>query len=408
VPDRLGSAYARLWSATTISNLGDGITLAAAPLLAAQLTDDPRLVAGLAVAQRLPWLLFALVAGALVDRWDRRTVMARANVFRAAALGVVAVTAATDTIGLPVLYVVFFGVGVAETFFDNAAQAFMPGLVEPAQLPSANSRMYAGEIVANQFAGPPLGGIAFGVAVALPFALDGATFAAAAVLIASLPRQPRPRPVDAPPRSLRTDIGEGLRYLFAHPLLRPMALVLGLMNLLATMTLATLVLLARDRLGLSEAGYGVLLISGAVGGLLATPFAPRLTARLGEGGVMIAAMWGLALTPLLVPLTHSPWIVGLSFALEAAFGITWNVATVSLRQRIIPDRLFGRVNSVYRLLAWGTMPIGAAIGGVVVDRFGLVAPYWVAVVVMVVAATWFSTRLGNRHVDAAKRAAGVS
>jgi MFS family permease len=187
-----------LWLASFISNLGDGVTTAAAPLLAAHLTSDPRLVAGLAVAQRLPWLVFALVAGALVDRWDRRRVMINANVFRAFALGLVAVLAATDTIGLVALYTIFLAVGIAETFFDNAAQAYMPRLVEStAQLPAANSRLYAGEILANQFAGPPIGGIVFGVALALPFALDGASFAAAAVLIATIGIANAPAPVTA-------------------------------------------------------------------------------------------------------------------------------------------------------------------------------------------------------------------
>ena len=353
MPDRLGRAYTRLWTATTISNLGDGVTLAAGPLLAAHLTNDPRQVAGLAVAQRLPWLLFALVAGALVDRWDRRRVMVRANLFRAAALALIAVMAGTHTIGLPVLYAVFLTVGVAETFFDNAAQAFLPRIVSPVLLPTANSRMYARRDRRQPVRGPPLGGILFGVAIALPFAIDGATFAAAALLIASISvtvRYRRPAGTTRPP--LRHDIAEGLRYLFGHPLLRPMAVVLGLMNLVGTMTIATFVLLARDRLGLSDAGYGFLLISGAVGGLLATPFAPRLIRRLGEGTVMVASLWLFAAIPLIVPLTHSPVVVGVYFALEAGVGIIWNVATVSLRQRIIPDRPFGRVNSVYRLLAW--------------------------------------------------------
>src|SRR5262249_14037590 len=335
MPERLGRAYARLWTATTISNLGDGVTLAAAPLLAAHLTNDPRLVAGLAVAQRLPWLFFALIAGALVDRWDRRRVMVRANVFRAFALAVIAVTAATGTIGLPLLYAVFLTVGIAETFFDNAAQAFLPSVVEPQLLAPANSRMYGGEIVANQFAGPPLGGILFGVAVGLPFALDGASFAVAAILIASITATVAPRVVATPasvtaeleePRaSIWRDIGEGLRYLFGHSLLRPMAIVLGLMNLLGTMTLATFVLLARDRLGLSDAGYGFLLISGAVGGLIATPFAPRIIRAIGEGGVMLSSLWVMAAIPVIVPLTHSVVVVGVYFALEAFVGITWNV-----------------------------------------------------------------------------------
>jgi MFS family permease len=391
-----------LWSAATISNLGDGITLAAGPLLAASLTDDPRLVAGVVLAQRLPWLLFALIAGALVDRWDRQRVMARANAFRAVALGVVAVAVAADMDSIPLLYVVFFGVGIAETFFDNAAQAFMPRLVAPEQLPSANSGLYAGEIVANAFAGPPLGAVLFGVAAAVPFGIDAATFAVAALLIAAI--APVANPVPAAPaerRSLLGDISEGLRYLLHHPLLRPMAIVLGVMNLLGTAVNATLVLLAQDRLGLSDAAYGVLLVGGAVGALAATPVAPRLVRTLGEGGVMISTLWIMAASGLLVVFTSSAWLVALFLVVYGAVGIVWNVATVSLRQRIIPDRLFGRVNSVYRLLAWGTMPIGALVGGIVVDRYGLVAPYWLQVAVLGACAVVFTPLLSNARVRAA-------
>jgi MFS family permease len=392
-----------LWSAATISNLGDGITLAAGPLLAASLTDDPRLVAGVVLAQRLPWLLFALIAGALVDRWDRQRVMARANAFRAVALGVVAVAVAADMDSIPLLYVVFFGVGIAETFFDNAAQAFMPRLVAPEQLPSANSGLYAGEIVANAFAGPPLGAVLFGVAAAVPFGIDAATFAVAALLIAAI--APVANPVPAAPaerRSLLGDISEGLRYLLHHPLLRPMAIVLGVMNLLGTAVNATLVLLAQDRLGLSDAAYGVLLVGGAVGALAATPVAPRLVRTLGEGGVMISTLWIMAASGLLVVFTSSAWLVALFLVVYGAVGIVWNVATVSLRQRIIPDRLFGRVNSVYRLLAWGTMPIGALVGGIVVDRYGLVAPYWLQVAVLGACAVVFTPLLSTARVRAAE------
>src|SRR5262249_5814784 len=162
-----------------------------------------------------------------------------------------------------------------------------------------------------------------------------------AVLIATIGIASAPAPVATGPRpSLRRDIGEGLRYLFHHRLLRPMAVVLGLMNLLGTMTLATFVLLARERLGLAGAGFRFLPVSGAAGGLAVTPFASRITRAIGEGGVMIASLWAMSAVPLIVPFTHSPFVVGVYFALEAAIGITWNVATVSLRQRIIPDRLF--------------------------------------------------------------------
>ncbi len=180
---RLGSDYWRLLAAGTISNLGDGVMLTAAPSLAATLTTDARLVSGLAVAQTLPWLLFALLSGAVVDRLDRRTVMVTVDAFRALAFCGLTVVVATDWVGLPVLYVVFFALGVSETLFDTAALSLMPSIVAPEHLSVANGRLQSGEVVANHLAGPPLGGLLFAAAAAAPFAVEAASFAVAALLV---------------------------------------------------------------------------------------------------------------------------------------------------------------------------------------------------------------------------------
>ena len=189
---RLGSRYWRLWSASVVSNLGDGIDAAALPLLAATLTRDPRLVAGMAVAFTLPWLLFALPAGAIVDRLDRRKVMYRVNVVRAALVAVIALSVVTDTASIWLLYVLAFSLGSCETLFDNAAQSIMPSIVATPQLERANGRLYAGEVVTNVFVGPPIGGILFAVAASVPFWLDSASFLVAALLVATIAGSFRP------------------------------------------------------------------------------------------------------------------------------------------------------------------------------------------------------------------------
>ena len=271
---KLGSAYWRLWTASTISNLGDGIDLAALPLLAASLTRDPRLVAGLATAAGLPWLFFALVAGAIVDRTDRRALMVRVNVARGLLVGVVAVTAATGTARIWSLYLVAFALGVAETLFDNAAQSMLPSIVPPSLLELANGRQYAAEVVGNSFVGPPVGGLLFAATLSLPFWADAASFFVSAALIATLVGSFRPPPrlgldgQPAPRRSIRADIGEGLRWLYHHRVLRTLALLLGTLNFCGNMALATFVLFSQEELGLNDTGYGLLLAGMAVGGVI--------------------------------------------------------------------------------------------------------------------------------------------
>lgn len=381
------------------------MTIAAAPLLAATLTRDPRLVAGLATATTLPWLLFPLLSGALVDRWDRRRVMWTVDAFRAVVVGAIAIGAALDVLELPILYAAFFVLGTAETLFDNASQAILPSVVARDRLADANGALQGAEIVTNQLAGPALGGVLFAATASLPFFVDAATFACAAVLVVSMRgrygRDPGPRA----PTTLRSDIAEGLRYLFSHRLLRSLAILLGVWNLVALATTSTLVLLAQERLGLGAAGYGVLLGVGAVGGVLGSVVAGRVVRRFGEGAPLPVLILAGACSAVVPALTHSVVAVAASFALFGMVGVIWNVITVSLRQSIIPDRLLGRVNSVYRLLAWGGMPLGALLGGFVANRYGLTAPYWVAAATQLVMAVVAIPLLNQREVDRARAGA---
>ncbi|MEO1062368.1 MAG: MFS transporter [Actinomycetota bacterium] len=404
----LGHRYHRLFAASTISNLGDGIFLIALPLVAADLTRDPTEIAAVTFALRLPWLLFALVAGALVDRWDRRRVMWIADVIRAGLVAALALAVMTDQHSILMLYVVGFALGVAETFFDNASQTIMPSLIDdPELLPKANGRLFSAETITNNFVGPPLGGLLVAVAASVPFWIDAASFLAASALIASIPGSFRAARSDggAERRSLRAEIAEGVRWLSGHRLLRTLAVLLGLMNMWFTAAFSILVLFAQDILDLGDVGFGILGTSMAFGSVLAGMVTSRLDQRFGPGPLLLTGAFGIALSQLVVGPLSDPWLVGLVLAASGFFAVMWNVVTVSLRQTIIPDELLGRVNSVYRFLGWGGMPIGALIGGVLADAYGLRAPFYVGGAFLVVASIIAAPVLTTREVESAKAAA---
>ncbi|HEY2957481.1 MAG TPA: MFS transporter [Actinomycetota bacterium] len=318
----------------------------AGPLLAASQTRDPLLVAGLAFAQRLPWLLFSLLSGALVDRLDRRQLMAGVDLACCLLLGLLGIAVLVDAATIALLYAVFFALGTAETLFDNAAVSILPAVVPADGLPRANGRLLGVRMVSEQLAGPPLGGLLFAAAAAVPFLLDAGSFAAAAVLIAVLRgRFQVERPAAAPPTTLRAEIAEGVRWLWRNRLLRILALALGLMNLTLTATESILVLFAQERLGLGPVGYGALLSSIAVGGIAASLVADRVVARLGAATTMRVGLLIETSTHLVLALARSPLLVVGILALFGFHAVTWSVTSVSLRQELVPSRLLGRLTS---------------------------------------------------------------
>ena len=367
----LGANYRRLWWASAASNLADGVFRVALPLLALRLTRSPAAVAGLVVAARLPWLLFALHAGALADRLDRRRTMTLVNVGRGILIGSLAVLVWADAVTMPLLFVVAFALGIGETLFDTAAQSMMPSVVDREQLGRANGRLYALELTMNQFIGPPLGGVVAGAAIAWAFLGSGAAYLLAAgslVLMSGSFRTAR----DAEATRLRADIVQGLRHLWNHRLLRTLALMVGGMNLISSGIDALLPIFAVQPgpLGLSEAGYGVLWAVGGIGSVIGGLAADRVARIVGRSRLLLINPLIAALIPATLALTSSPIVVGLAFIAVGASSLIWNVLTVSLRQAIVPDHLLGRVNSGYRLLAWGTMPLGAAIAGFGAELIG--------------------------------------
>jgi MFS family permease len=372
----LPANFWRLWSASAASNLADGLFFIALPLLAVRLTDSPILIAGLAIAGRLPWLVFVLVAGALADRLDRRTTMRNVQLFRVAVVGILAGLALMDALSLPVLYVAAFVLGVGETLFDTAAQSILPSVVDKEQLATANGRLYGVELVMNQFIGPPLGGLLIGLSVPLVLASSIVGYALAALGLTMVVGSFRPQR-SGPPTRMTADIAEGLRYLWRNRVLRTMAFMVGGMNLASTATFAVLVLYAVSPgpMGLSEPGFGVLLTTFAIGSLLGSFVAAPLQRRFGRVRMLFLSVVIIGAGIAVPAFTTSAIIIGASFAVSGLFIVVWNVITVSLRQRIVPDSLLGRVNAGYRLFAWGTQPIGALLGGLVGEVLGLQAVF---------------------------------
>jgi predicted MFS family arabinose efflux permease len=295
---------------------------------------------------------------------------------RAAAIGLLGVAVLFDQATLPLLYAVFFAMGTAETLFDNAAISILPAVVPAGQLPRANGRLLAARTVANELAAPPLGGLLFATAAAVPFLLDAGTFAAAAALVAAIGGRFRVERPQGPPTTLRTEIAEGVRWLLGHRLLRLLAAAIALMNLTLSATLSILVLYAQERLGLGSVGYGLLLASVAVGGIAAGVVAQRLVGWLGPATIMRLGLVIESSTHLALALARSPLLVGAVFALFGFHAMTWTVTSVSLRQELVPARLLGRVNSAYALFGYGSLSLGAVAGGLLAARFGLTAPFW--------------------------------
>jgi len=377
-----------MWWANAISSTGDGAVVAALPLLAVTITRDPRLVAVVTAATYLPWLLLSLPAGALVDRCDRAALMWRSQAVQAAVVAVVTVLVIAHHAGIAALGLAGLLLGSAEVIFSNAAQSVLPALVPPELLPRANGSQQVSLTIGESFLGPPVGSLLFAWAAALPFGLDAASFAGSAALLARLPRTGYPRTGysrtglsasglasgRAKP-AIRAEIAEGLRWLARHRLLRVVAVLLGVYNFANQMGQAVLVLLATQTLHVGTRGYGFLLAASAVGSVAGGLASPPLTRWLGMlpsllvGGAIDAAVFiGVGLAP--------DAIVAAIMLAGQGFGVAmWNVVTVSLRQRIVPSRLLGRVNSVYRMLGWGLMPLGALAGGFVAHAAGLRAPY---------------------------------
>ena len=427
---KLGSSYWRLWTATAISNLGDGISGVAYPWVASAVTRSPLLIAAAGFASRLPWLIFTLHAGVITDRFDRRKLIVAMDAIRGVLTLIVGAIVLLNKDSLPslndlssitdletnwplyiTLVITAFLFGLAEVLRDNSAQTLMPSVVEAENLEKANGRMWSAESLTNSFIGPPLGSLIIGIAIYLPFFVDAGTFFVSVALLASISGSFKP--IQEKPRekiNFKAEIKEGFQWLWAHDLLRPMAIILGCLNLLGTMVAATFILYTQEVLNTSVFVFAVLGTAGAVGGIIGGLVAPKISQKIGSG----PSLWlSLAMGPIgaLVIGTSRSWqVVWVVLLFQSFFSILWNTITVSLRQSIIPSHLLGRVNSVYRFFGWGSIPIGMFLGGGLVTiaqhfvsrEMALRTPYFAGVALGVLLFIFAAPRLTTKAIEQAR------
>lgn len=369
----LGRPYWLLLTADTASFVGEGIQFGALPLLAASLTRDPRLVSLTEVAAQSGWLLLGLISGVLVDRWRRTSVMWIVNAARAVVAVAFATVVLLDLHTIPVLLVSGFVLGLMAPFFDNASSAVLPDVVTPVNLERANAYHQVSLTLGATLLGPPAGAALFVAVHGLPFAIYAAGFAVAGVLVFGV-RTVVPAP-ERTERHLWRELAEGIGYLWRQQLLRALCLLLLVVNMVGTAVVAILVLYVLQVLGLPEAGFGWLVATYAVGGVAGAVSAPRLSKRVSTftslttasvlmcGGIIAMGLWTLV-----VPVFCTVVLIGFG-------GAWWNVVTISLRQRLVPKELLGRVTSVYRMVAFAAAPLGAVLAGWLAHRTDLRTPY---------------------------------
>jgi predicted MFS family arabinose efflux permease len=386
VPARLGTSFRWLLASSWLSNTGDGIALAAGPLLVASQTDDPGLVALAALLQRLPWLLFGLHAGVLADRVDRRTVVMVADALRTVVLAVLVGTILTGRVSIAVVLAVMFLLGTAETFADTTTQAILPMLVHKRDLGIANARLMGGFILANQLAGPPIGAALFAAGMSWPFVTQAVCVALGVLLVSrvTLPRHGRAATRSDDPGAARSrvrdDIRDGVRWLWSHPPVRTLALTIVTFNVTFGCAWSVLVLYSRDRLGLGAIGFGLITTVGAIGGLVGTASYGWLERHFSLATIMRTGLILETLTHLALALTRSPVLALAVFFVFGAHAFVWGTTSTSVRQRAVPSEMQGRVGSVYMLGVMGGMVAGAAIAGPLANRWGITAPFWFAFV----------------------------
>lgn len=378
-PRRLGRDFRWLIASSWTSNVGDGIALAAAPLLIASLTDSPILVAAGAMLQFLPWLLFGLHAGAIADRLDRRLLIMVANGVRALVLVALCAFLLTGVASIWLVLVVAFVYGCAEVFVDTTSSTLLPMMVRKSDLGVGNARLQAGFLVANQFGGPPLGAFLFALGSFWPFTVQAVCVALAVVLISRITATPVPgKDADSPRTPVHTDIAVGIRWLWRNPPVRTLVLIILTFNVTWAAPWGILVLYATDHLGMGPVGYGALTTASAVGGLLATFSFGWLERRFSFATLMRVCLSAEVVMHLAFALTTSGAVAFVIMFAFGAYAFVWGTISTTVRQRLVPHALQGRIASVNMVGVFGGLVIGQAIGGVIAQVWGLTAPWWFA------------------------------
>ena len=374
---RFRTPFARYWLSGFLADFGDGVRLAAFPLLAAGFTRSPTAVAAVTAVQGLPWLVLGAGLGVLADRTDRRRLMVIVDVARAAIIAALAAAILARSAGLVLIYLTAFTTGLGSALRDTAAGACVPRLAGPADLDRANARMIAGQVVGNELAGPAAGGWLFGLATVLPFAVNAGTLGIAVLLLLTLPGVFRPigQPARQAPgtslAALRQEFSEGLGWLRRHSSVRDVTIAVGVIAVMDAAWFAVLVLYVIHILNQKPGMYGLLVAIGAVGGIAVGGLGPPITRRLGPWRSLLIAGLVMAASQAVLGLTANVIIAAAMLAASSAACVLFDMTAVTMRQRQVPDNLLGRITSLYRTALRGSEALGALGGGLVAAVVGI-------------------------------------
>lgn len=373
----MGRDFRWLLASTWVNSLGDGIMLAAGPLLVASLTSDPLLISSGATVQWLPRLLFGLFAGAISDRLDRRGIIFIANSIRVVVLALLATSVALEHASILMVLGALLVLSTAEVFADNSASALLPMLVTRDELSRANARQQTAFITVNQLAGPPIGAFAFAAGAALPIASQALLLVAGAITLTRIRGRTAPPPA-AERRHIRHEIAEGIRWTIAHPAMRTLVVTIFVFNITFGAAWSVLVLYASDRIGLGAVGFGLVTTTSAVGGLCGTASYAWITRHVSLGGIMRIGLVIETLTHLALASTTSAWVALPVFFVFGAHAFIWGTTSNAVRQRAVPEQLQGRVASVNVVGVFGGLVVGSFVGGSLARAFDVAAPFWFA------------------------------
>lgn len=376
----MGPAFNRMWASSIVSNLSDGILIAAAPLLAITLTDSTVLISAIGAMVMLPWLLFAIPIGVLVDRIDRRFILAGANATRSAVVGVLALLIATDHVSIYWLLFASFIIGMSEVAADTTAQSLIPQILEEKNFEKGNSRLQISETVIQGFVGSPLSGFIYSIAISLPFFINSLGLAVAALLALSIPikylQDIRHDDVDKEKKKFVADMKFGIRYLYNEKVLRRLVVTTAAIGVCYSMGMATVVLFIIKELELPKQLFGVVLTIQGLGAISGAFLAPRLSKRFGRSRVMTFGITSSSVVLLLQGFSPNIYIF-VALATFGGFAVSqWNILLMATYQTIIPNELYGRIHGTRRTLVWGMMPIGSLLGGLLA-HYSLRLPMYV-------------------------------
>ena len=385
VPARLGTGYRWLLASSWTTNLGDGLAVAAGPLLVASLTADPFLISLAALLQWAPPLVFGLFAGVISDRLDRRRIVMAADGIRTVVLGGLVAIMVTGHVTVTTALLALALLATAEVFADNTTTTLTPMLVRRDDLAVANSRLVAGFVSLNQLAGPPIGAALFAAGRAWPFVAEAVLVGAGVLLVSRIVLPAHGRDAEraageGTAGGVLRDVADGLRWTVHHPAVRTLVLTILIFNITFGAAWSVLVLYAQQRLGLGAVGFGLLTTVSAAGGLVGTGLYGWITRRVSLGNVMRAGLIIETFTHLALAVTRSAWVAGAIFFAFGAHAFIWSTTSMTVRQRAVPANLQGRVASVNTIGVYGGLVVGSAVGGLLAARLGVTAPFWFAFV----------------------------